>query len=313
VNCFGESAGVGMKVWEFVKVKGSEVKIDNRLSEAIGLVDGGYVYSTLFEYKGDGAKEYELILSAFPQENYRTLTHVTIYMRDVPGATAQAAGFLGSRSVNILNSVSLNAISDTAIIWKMLVDLSFAGEADIISESFRSLKDSNDPSVSKLDHIDVVPADIGRVFRSKSAGNDKVELRRGAPVTMNDGAFDTSAEYSDVLKDIDGSTAMIVVDPGSWMLSITFLKKGTKLVRMTFDIPDCPGSIQQVVDHLAEENVNLISVFSKVKICYQTMALDITADLGSCRHSVSEMKKEIPNALSKMNGVFELTGYNELK
>jgi len=81
---------------------------------------------------------------------------------------------------------------------------------------------------------------------------------------------------------------------------------------MTFDIPDCPGSIQQVVDHLAKENVNLISVFSKVKICYQTMALDITADLGSCRHSVIDMKREIPKALGKMNGIFELTGYKEL-
>jgi predicted amino acid-binding ACT domain protein len=301
-----------MKVWEFVKVAGSKVKIDNALSESIGLVDGGYVYSTLFGHKGDGSKEYELILSAFPQENYRTLTNVTIYMRDVPGATAQAAGFLGSRSVNILNSVSLNAISDTTIIWKMLVDLSFAGEADIIAESFRSLKGSNDPSVSKLDHIEVKPADIGRVFRTKAAGSNKSELRKGAPVTMTGGIFDTSVEYSDLLNDMDGSSAMTIVDPSSWMLSITFFRKGTKLVRMKFSIPDCPGSIQQVVDHLANENANLISVFSKVKICYQTMTLDITADLSACKHSASDMKKELPNALKKMNGVFELTEYKEL-
>ena len=301
-----------MNVWEFVKVKGSKVKIDGGLAGSIGLVDGGYVYSTLFEYKGDGAKEYELVLSAFPQENYRTLTHVTAYMRDTPGATAQAAGFLGSRSVNILNSVSLNAISDTTIIWKMLVDLSFAGEADILAETFRALKDSNDPSVSKLNHIEFSPADIGRVFRSRSAGSNKSELRRGAPVTMSGGAFDTSVEYSDILKDIDGSTAMIIADPSTWMLSITFLKKGTELVQMTFSIPDCPGSIQQVVDHLAKENVNLISVFSKVKICYQTMTLDITADLGACKHSVDGMKKELQKALEKMNGIFELIEYKKL-
>ena len=301
-----------MKVWEFVKVGGSKVSIDSGLSEAIGLVDGGYVYSTLFEYTGDGAKEYELILSAFPQENYRTLTHVTIYMRDVPGATAQAARFLGSRSVNILNSVSLNAISDTVIIWKMLVDLSFAGEADILSETFAAMKEAKDPAVSKLDLIEMKPADIGRVFRTSATGSKKVQLRQGAPVTMKNGEFDTSIEFSDILTNIDGSTAMIVVDPSSWMLSITFLKKGTKLVRMMFSIPDCPGSIQQVVDHLAEENVNLISVFSKVKICYQTMTLDITADLGSCRYSADEMKKELPKALEKMNGVFELTEYKKL-
>jgi predicted amino acid-binding ACT domain protein len=102
------------------------------------------------------------------------------------------------------------------------------------------------------------------------------------------------------------------VDPESWMLSITFLKKDTKLVNMRFGIPDCPGSIQQVVDHLAEENVNLISVFSKVKICYQTMTLDITGDLGACRHSVDDMKKELPKALEKMNGIFELIEYKKL-
>jgi len=287
-----------MKVWEFVKVAGSKVKLDKGLSESIGLVDGGYVYSTLFEYKGSSGKEYELILSAFPQENYRTLTNVTAYMRDTPGSTAQAAQFLGSRSVNILNSVSLNAISDTVIIWKMLVDLSFAGEADILTETFRSLKSSNDPSVSKLDHIEFTPADIGRVFRTKSA--------------MSGGSFDTSLEYSDLLKDTDGSMAMLIADPSSWMLSITFFKKDTQLVRMIFSIPDCPGSIQQVVEHLASENANLVSVFSKVKICYQTMTLDITADLGSCKHSADELKKELPKALEKMNGVFELIEYKKL-
>jgi predicted amino acid-binding ACT domain protein len=233
-------------------------------------------------------------------------------MRDIPGSTAQAAAFLGSSGVTILNSASLNAISDTVIIWKMLVDLSFAGEADILAETFRSLKGSNDPSVSKLDHIEFVPADIGRVFRSKAAGGSKTELRRGAPVTMTGGSFDTSIEYSDILKDTDGSMAMIIVDPSSWMLSITFCRKDAKLVRMTFSIPGCPGSIQQVVDHLANENANLISVFSKVKICYQTMTLDITADLGACRLSVDGMRKELPGTLEKMNGVFELTEFKKL-
>jgi len=301
-----------MKVWEFVKVCGSNVCIDGRLRQAIGLEDGGYIYSTLFEYKGEGGKEYELILSSFPQENYRTLTHVTIYMRDVPGATAQAARFLGSRTVNILNSTSLNAISDTIIIWKMLVDLSFAGEADILTETFKTLKEGKDPSVSKLDHIEVKPADIGRVFRTKAANKYKVQVKQGSPVTMTGDSFDTSVEYSDVLKDVDGSTAMLAVDPESWMLSITFLKRDTKLVNMIFSIPDCPGSIQQVVDHLAAENANLISVFSKVKICYQTMTLEINADLGACKLSVDEFREELPKALDKMNGIFELTEYKIL-
>jgi predicted amino acid-binding ACT domain protein len=147
------------------------------------------------------------------------------------------------------------------------------------------------------------------MFRSQSS---KTALRQGAPVTMDGDVFDMSSEYGDLLNGTDGSTAMLMTDPESWMLSITFFRKGTDIVNMRFSIPDCPGSIQQVVDHLAAENVNLISVFSKVKICYQTMALDINADMGACRLSVDEMEKELPKALEKMNGIFELTGYKKL-
>ena len=37
-----------MKNWEFSKVNGSKIMIDDRLSDMMGLVDGGYIYSTLF-------------------------------------------------------------------------------------------------------------------------------------------------------------------------------------------------------------------------------------------------------------------------
>ena len=121
-----------MKNWEFGKVTGSEIEIDERLSDMMGIVEGGCVYSTLFEYNDDGPKKYEVILSMYPQENYRTLTNITLYMKDVPGSSAQGAHFLGDRGINILNSISLDGISDTIIIWKALADLSFAGEMDIL-------------------------------------------------------------------------------------------------------------------------------------------------------------------------------------
>jgi hypothetical protein len=42
------------------------------------------------------------------------------------------------------------------------------------------------------------------------------------------------------------------------------------------------------------------------------MTLDITADLGACKHSVDDMKKELPKALERMNGIFELVEYKKL-
>ncbi|MDD4669273.1 MAG: ACT domain protein, partial [Candidatus Methanomethylophilus sp.] len=123
-----------MKSWEFTKIRGNKIKIDSWLSETMGLVDGGYIYSTLFKYPEKGPKRYELILSMYPQENFRTLAHVTVFAEDVPGSTVQSARFLSSQNINILNSVSLTGISDTTIIWNILADLNFAGEGDIIKE-----------------------------------------------------------------------------------------------------------------------------------------------------------------------------------
>ena len=299
-----------MKNWEFSKVNGSKIMIDDRLSDMMGLVDGGYIYSTLFEYVGEGPKRYELILSMYPQENYRTLTSITMYMRDVPGASAQAAKFLSSRGINILNSLSLDGMSDTTIIWRILADLSFVGEMDILKEKFEEAKNSNDPSVSLINEIEVKPADIGRVFRVEPS-KKKNEIRRAAPVTFKDGAYDLSLEYGDVLNDVDGQTVLLLEDLSSWMLSVTFFKKETKLVKMELEIPDCPGSQGQALEWIASTNVNLISVFSKVKISYQTTILELVADFSTCKYSISEMKKELPKALENLNGIFELISFEE--
>ncbi|NLN71383.1 MAG: ACT domain protein [Thermoplasmatales archaeon] len=302
----------GMKNWEFDKVRDKTVKLDNALADMMGLVDGGYIYSTLFEYDNESPKKYELILSTYPQENYRTLTNITMYIQDVPGSSAQAARFLGDRDINILNSISLEGISDTIIIWKMLVDLNFAGEVSILTEKFAELKERNDPSVSKIDHIQIKPADIGRVFRTEGR-SDKIEIRRGVPITLKDNTYDLSVEYSDIFEDFEGESVMVAADYASWIVSISFFKGETKLVRIGLEIPDCPGSITQVLDWIATKNVNLISVFSKIKICYQTMTLDLVADFSGCRMSMDEFRISLEDALEDMNGIFVLTQYEELK
>ena len=297
-----------MKNWEFSKIEGTKIRLDDRMSDMMGIVEGGFVYSTLFEYVDDGPKKYELLMSMYPQENYRTLTNITVYMKDVPGASAQSAKFLADREINILNSISLNGISDTTIVWKVLADLSFVGEMDILIEKFDELKAADDPSVSLINHIEVKPADIGRVFRTDSS-KFKNEVKRATPVVFEDGSYDLAPEYGDILKDIDKKNILIVADVSSWIISVTFFKEETKLVRMVIEIPDCPGATTQVLDYVASTNINIISVFSRIKICYHTTTLEMVADFKNSKFSAEKMKEELPKALENMNGIFELKDY----
>ena len=302
-----------MKSWEFTKIENNRIKIDSWLSDAIGLVDGGCVYSTLFKYPEAGPKRYELILSMYPQENFRTLAQVTVFAEDVPGSTVQSAKFLTDQKIRILNSVSLTGISDTTIIWNILADLNFAGEGELIKERFAELKESNDPSVDKINHISIKPANIGRMFREKSdLGNLKTELRKGAPVTFDNGSFDISTEYGDILNDVDGQEVMITLDPGSWLVSIVFFKPNTNLVKINLNVPDCMGSIDSALSMLAEVGINLISVFTKVMISYQTMDIEVVADLKDSKISIDELRTKLPEHLSKQNGIFELKGIQTL-
>ena len=301
-----------MKIWEFAKVSGSSIKVDNWISDTIGIVDGGCVYSTLFKHPAHGPKDYEIMLSMFPQENYRTLTHITMYMDDVPGSSAQAAHFLAEKEINILNSVSLNGISDTVIVWKLMADMNFAGEGELILEQFRALKAANDPSVSKIKRIELKPADIGRLFKGKVEETGKEEIRRGYPITIENGCFDIGKVYGDLLPNIDGKNVLITMDADSWICSITLFKEETKLVKVGLEIPDCPGSITDSLGVLADWNVNLISVFSKVKICYETMSLELVMDVGKSNKTIPEIKELLPKELDKLNGIFKLKEFTEL-
>ncbi len=301
-----------MKIWEFTKVDSSSIKVDNWMSETMGIVEGGCVYSTLFKHPEQGPKDYEIILSMFPQENYRTLTHITMYLDDVPGSSAQAAEFLANKEINILNSISLNGISDTVIVWKLMADMNFAGEGELLLESFESLKSKNDPSVSKIKRIDFKPAEIGRLFKGASAESGKIEIRRGYPTTIENGSFDISKVYGDILTDIEGKNVLITMDADSWIISLTLFKPGTRLVKVGMEIPDCPGGITQALDVIAGWNVNLISVFSKVKVCYETMYLELVMDIGKSDKSFEEIHDSLPTAMDKLNGVFQLREFTEL-
>ena len=301
-----------MKIWEYAKVDGSSIKIDNWMSDAMGIVDGGCVYSTLFKHPEQGPKDYEIMLSMFPQENYRTLSHITMYLDDVPGSSAQAAEFLASKGINVLNSVSLNGISDTVIVWKLMADLNFAGEGDLLSDSFKSLKSAEDPSVSKIIMIEIKPAEIGRLFKSNHSEGGKTELRRGYPSTITDGCFDITETYGDILPDMDGQLVLMTMDADTWVMSITFFKEGTNLVKASLSIPDCPGAITQALSVIAGWNVNLISVFSKIKVCYQSMNLELFMDVGKCEFAPDELRVKLEEALGELNGEFGIVEFKEI-
>ncbi|AGI47267.1 ACT domain protein [Thermoplasmatales archaeon BRNA1] len=301
-----------MKSWDFTKVEGNKIKLNDWLSDTMGIMDGAYVYSTLFQYPESGPKRYELVLSMYPQENFRTLAHVTVYADDVPGSTVQAAKFLTDQKIRILNSVSMTGISDTTIIWNILADLNFAGEGDLIKEKFQELRDAKDPSVDKIQYVSVKPAQIGRIFRAGSDTNLKTELRHGAPVTVENGCFDLAKEYGDILNDVDGQEVMITLDPGSWLVSVVFFKQDTDLVKIVMDVPDCMGSIDSALSMLADAGINLISVFTKVLISYQMMDIEVVADIKKSSLSVGELEKRLPEHLSRQNGVFKLKSIQRL-
>lgn len=301
-----------MKIWEYTKVDGTSIRIDNWMSDAMGIVDGGCVYSTLFKHPEQGPKDYEIVLSMFPQENYRTLVHITMYLNDIPGSSAQAAEFLASKGINILNSISLNGISDTVIVWKLMADLNFAGEGDILHDSFESLKSKEDPSVSNILMIDIKPAEIGRLFKSSRKDDGKTELRRGYPTTINGGRFDISETYGDILPDMDGQTVLMTMDADSWVMSITFFKKDTRLVKTSVSIPDCPGAITQALGIIAGWDINLISVFSKIKICYQSMNLELFMDIGKSKVSCEELQNQLEKAFNGLNGEFDIVEFKEI-
>ena len=302
-----------MKSWDFTKVEGSSIRINDWFADAMGIVEGGFVYSTLFQYPEKGPKNYELILSMYPQENFRTLARVTMYADDVPGSTVQSAKFLADRKIRILNSVSLTGISDTTIIWNILADLNFAGEGELIKEKYRELKAAGDPSVDKIQHISVSPANISRIFRTEGAANTiKTEIKHGAPITVSGNKIDLAAEYGNVLGNIDGQEVLITMDPSSWLLSVVFFKPDTDLVKINMNVPDCMGSVDTALNMLAESGVNLISVFTKVMISYQTMDIETVADIKQWKGSVDALDAKLKEYLSKQNGVFELKSIQKL-
>ena len=134
----------------------------------------------------------------------------------------------------------------------------------------------------------------------------------GLKIYVKDGGIDLAAEYGDILGNIDGQEVIITLDPSSWLVSVVFFKPETELVRIDLSVPDCIGSVGTALTMLADVQVNLISVFTKVMISYQNMYIEVVADITKSKYPFEQLESELKKYLSPLNGIYELKSIRKL-
>ncbi len=302
-----------MRYYDFGRLDGSRIKISDRLGSPLGLVDGSQVFSTMFIYEHDGKSSYEIVLSTLGPENYRQICTITFNMIDTPGACAQVAKFLGERNIDILNSSSLSMISNICMVWSMMVDLSYYGDSAGLNEEFDNLKKQRAASLSKVDSIEIEASNISdRYTKGVAAPGSAVKARTikqysKANSLIKNGNFQVPEDY---LRAIDNlakqQPVMMVADQDSWILSITPLNPKSKLVELDLVIPDKPGAIYEITKVLAEQNINLLSVSTKVLVYYETMSMNIVADVSNYDKDLETLRTTTEAHLAKLKGKFSL-------
>jgi len=308
-----------MRLWKFGRLRGTKIKIDERIRDSLGLVDGSQVFSTLFRYQYNGSKSYEIVLSTFGPENYQRLCQATFYMLDVPGACASIASFLGERNIDILNSISLSMISDICMVWKMLIDLSYYGDEEMLKNEFDRLKAEGAPELEKVDAMEIEPSRIadryikGMVPESSSVRTKLVRKQTGSPSFIKNGEYEIPESYLENIDNLqDYHPFMMVGDTDSWILSITFLKPETKLIEIGFLIPDRPGAIKTVTQRLADLNINLLTVYTKVLVYYEKMTLLMVADISKCPLGFDELRNELESFIESLPRGYLLESYKQI-
>jgi predicted amino acid-binding ACT domain protein len=300
-----------MRLWQFGKLRGKKIKINDELGEALGLVNGSEVFSTMFRYDYGGLTSYELVLSTFGPENYRQLCQITIHMIDKPGACAQASKFLADRNVDILNSVSLSTISGVSMTWKMLADLSYYGEPADLQAEFDGLKKTRSTALSMVDTMEIQVSRIadrynkGAAAGSKTVKTKQIKRKLKVPSIITNGEFEVPQEYLDENKDVkDGQPLMMVGDLDSYVLSITLMDPKAKLVQTSLVIPDKPGAISRVAEILSKHDVNIVSLQSEVLVYYESMTLDIIADVSKCDLDPEKLRNSLEESLTMEKGKY---------
>jgi predicted amino acid-binding ACT domain protein len=110
-------------------------------------------------------------------------------------------------------------------------------------------------------------------------------------------------EFLAEIKDIkDDHPLMFVGDMESYVLSVTLLEPDTKLVRLCLVIPDKPGAISRVADLLGRHNVNMVSLQSEVLVFYESMTLDIIADVSRSNVEDGRLRSLLEEVLALEKG-----------
>jgi predicted amino acid-binding ACT domain protein len=310
-----------MQIYDFGRLRGNKVKINEKIGRPLGLVEGSQVFSTMFKYEHQGKVSYEIVLSTIGPENYREICNVTFYLIDAPGACAQVAKFLGERNIDILNSVSLSMISDVCMVWKMMVDLSYFGDSSSLRDEFDGLKRQRSSVLSMADSMVIEASKISERYTNgiiAPGSNVKVRAmkrKQKTPSAISGGEYEIPAEYLQAMEGVrDGSPFIMVADQDSWVLSISPLKEDVNMVQFDFIIPDRPGAVFEITSSMATHEINLLSVKTMVLVYYDTMSLSVIADIsGYDGGDVETLKTKTEAHISKLKGKFQLMGFKRIQ
>jgi len=290
------------------------IKISPKVGEPLGLVDGSEVFSSMFKYEAGGKEAYEIVLSPFGPENYREIAYVTIQVKDEPGALAQAAQFLKSLNVDILNSETVSSIPNAVMIWEMLVDLSFYGDSSSLKREFDEAKAAKDPSLRLVDCLAVESSNLAtRYTQGASMDSDSIKTKalrkteKKASIIEN-GSFELPMAYVNFLGK-DSAPIMLIGDPDAWVLSAVFLDDDTNLCKLKVDLPDRPGALHDIMKVLGEESLNVIAGYTNVLVYYERMTSDLVVDMRRSKaRTCEELHNTLGDKISSLGPQFSLVG-----
>jgi len=300
-----------MKLWDFARFSQGRIPVSRKVGDPLGLVEGSEVFSAMFRYEAEGKESFEIVLSPFGPENYRELASLTFHLRDVPGALAQCAQFLKGHNIDILNSESVSTVPGIAMIWRMIVDLSFFGDRPALNRAFSDRKKVSDPALSLVDDLDVKPCELAERFtKGAIAGQKRVrtqplrKIEKKASL-LREGAFEVPEAYAAFL----GRTEAPVLEIGeteSWILSLVFLPDNAALLDLRTRIPDRPGAIHEVTSALARRGLNILTGSTTVLIYYKAMACDLAVDCAGAGKSPVTLVPELTDVIAALGPEFTL-------
>lgn len=301
-----------MRLWEFGRMDSGKIKISAKIGDPLGLVDGSEVFSSMFNYQIDGKNSFEIVISPFGPENYREIAYLTFQVRDEPGALAQAAQFLKTRNVDILNSETVSSIPNVVMLWEMLADLSFFGDSLALKKEFDDSKSSKDPTLSLVDCLCVESSDLAtRYTRGVAVENSKIKTKalrkteKKASV-IKDGVFEMPQAYLNFLGKNSGPI-MLIGEPDSWILSIAFLNDDCRLYMVDMEIPDRPGAIHEVMKVLGGESINVLAGYTNVLVYYERMSCELVIDARATPEAKrAEMMDHLKEKISGLGAQFKL-------